>query len=164
MKLTHVSSLSASPTTAVAQSIKHWPNLRNSTVIRTQPFMNLKASIKHVFCHICLKECLWNWAIIEMILLLDWESLGHWAVFFTNLTKHFSLNLCTSLIVLIECYWFTSARFLLKKSIHGRKSNFTPCSNAKSRMCQSLKLGLWRKNDVNKFCYPKNKQVKVPGW
>ena len=41
------------------------------------------------------------------------------------------------MLVLIECCWFTSARFLLKKSIHGRKSNFTPCSNAKSRMCHS---------------------------
>ena len=32
MRVTHVISLSASPTTAVAQSMKHWPNLRNSTV------------------------------------------------------------------------------------------------------------------------------------
>ena len=36
VRVTHVSSLSASPTTAVAQSMKHWPNLRNSTVHFTQ--------------------------------------------------------------------------------------------------------------------------------
>ena len=31
-----MSTLSASPTTAVAQSKKHWPNLRNSTVCRSK--------------------------------------------------------------------------------------------------------------------------------
>ena len=33
MRVTHVSSLSASPTTAVAQSMISWPNLQNSIVL-----------------------------------------------------------------------------------------------------------------------------------
>ena len=38
----HVSSLLVSPTTAVAQSMTHWPNLRNSTVGRKTDIFRLE--------------------------------------------------------------------------------------------------------------------------
>ena len=40
MRVTRVSSLSASSTTAVAPSKKHWPNLRNSTVVSKSGFFD----------------------------------------------------------------------------------------------------------------------------